>query len=103
MSTVKEGSKTTEFQVMNQAKWLGVVTTIIGLVELFAQKSDNQWAGVVLAVVGAVTVTLSALGYNVGRVVLKKENERQQVTLLLEDLRVRNEIRAERAKTGGGE
>lgn len=99
--SVKSGKETTEFAVTNQAKWLGVTLTILGLVEMFARQSENQWAGVVLAVVGAVTVTLSALGYNVGRVVLKKENERQQGALLLQSLGARKEIRAERAKTEG--
>lgn len=71
MSTIKEGSKTTEFQATNHAKWIGIIMAIIGIVETFAQQSDNKYAGLALALVGVVTATLTALGYNKGRANVK--------------------------------
>jgi hypothetical protein len=80
---VVPGIATTEFLIANRASWLGIATTILGVIveaafqvielltPLAPQFSDAKWIGVVLIVAGLITKTAASLGYSRSRAIVK--------------------------------
>jgi hypothetical protein len=92
---VVPGIATTEFLIANRASWLGIATTILGVIveaafqvvelltPLAPQFSDAKWIGIVLIVAGLITKTAASLGYSRSRAIVKAAAAQAPKLLLL--------------------